>query len=101
MALGAKPIDVMRMVLRQGLVLTGFGLLAGSALAVLLARAVASVSYTNSAMGSSARLLASSAANPLLYLAAAAFLCCIAVFATLIPARRAATVNPMQALRNE
>jgi predicted permease len=101
MALGAKPADVMRLVVRQGLALTAIGLVAGGVLAALLARAVASVSYTNSAMGTSAQLLASSASNPLIYLAAAAFLSSIALTATLIPARRAALVNPIEALRNE
>ena len=101
MALGAKPKDVMRLVVRQGLSLTAIGLVAGGVLAVLLARAVASVSYTNSAMGTSAQLLASSASNPLIYLAAAAFLSSVALAATLIPARRAALVDPIEALRNE
>ena len=101
MALGAKPGDVMRLVVRQGLALTAIGLVAGGILAGLLARAVASVSYTNSAMGTSARLLASSASNPLIYLAAAAFLSSVALTATLIPARRAALVDPIEALRNE
>ena len=101
MALGAKPRDVMRLVVRQGLSLTAIGLVAGGVLAVLLARAVASVSYTNSAMGTSAQLLASSASNPLIYLAAAAFLSSVALAATLIPARRAALVDPIEALRNE
>jgi ABC-type antimicrobial peptide transport system permease subunit len=101
MALGAKPADVMRLVVRQGLALTAIGLVAGGVLAALLARAVASVSYTNSAMGTSAQLLASSASNPLIYLAAVAFLSLIALTATLIPARRAALVNPIDALRNE
>jgi predicted permease len=101
MALGAQPGHVLRMVIGQGLMLTAGGLIAGAVLAVGLARAVASVSFTNSAMGSSANLLASGANNPLVYLAAAVFLCAVATLASWLPARRAATIDPMNALRTE
>jgi predicted permease len=101
MALGAQPVDVLRMVVRQGLALTGVGLIAGAVLAIALARAVASVSFTNSAMGSSAKLLGSGANNPIIYLAAAGFLCAVAALASWFPARRAASIDPMQALRTE
>jgi predicted permease len=99
MALGARPAHVMRMVLRQGLALTAMGLMAGAALAVGLARTVASISFTNSAMGTSAKLLGGSAFAPLIYLAAAGFLCLVAALAAYLPARRAASVDPMEALR--
>jgi predicted permease len=101
MALGAQPGHVLRMVVREGLALTGAGLIAGAALAIGLAQAVASVSFTNSAMGSSASLLGGSANDPGIYLAAAAFLCAVAALAAYLPARRAASIDPMQALRTE
>jgi predicted permease len=101
MALGAQPGHVLRMVVRQGLALTVAGLVVGTTLAIGLARAVASVSFTNSAMGASANLLGGTAADPLIYAAAAAFLCVVAALAAYLPARRAASVDPMQALRTE
>lgn len=101
MALGARPAHVLRMVIRQGLALAAGGLVVGGVLAFALARAVASVSFTNSAMGSSAKLLGSGANVPIIYLAAAGFLCMVAALASYIPARRAATANPLQALRTE
>jgi predicted permease len=101
MALGAKPGDVLRMVMLQGMALTLTGLAVGSALAVGLARLVASVSFTNSGMGANARLLAAGANTPLIFGSAAAFLCMVAALASYLPARRAASVDPMQALRTE
>ncbi|HWE83310.1 MAG TPA: ABC transporter permease [Terracidiphilus sp.] len=101
MALGASPAHVLRMVVRQGLAMTSLGLVAGLALAFVLARSVASVSFTNSAMGSSASLMGSSSTDPLVYMAAALFLYAIAAIAALLPARRAAAIEPMKALRAE
>ena len=101
MALGAAPGRVMRMVVRQGLAMTTLGLVAGLALAFVLARGVASVSFTNSAMGTSASLMGDSSSDPLVYMAAAAFLYTIAAIAALLPARRAAAIEPMRALRTE
>ena len=83
------------------MVLTIAGVVAGGALAIALGRAVASVSFTNSAMGANAKLLGGGANDPLIYLAAAAFLCIVAALASYLPARRVASVDPMQALRTE
>jgi predicted permease len=100
-ALGAQPGDVRRMVVWQGLKLTAFGLVAGTAIALALSRTVAAVSFTNSAMGDGAKLMGASAANPLIYLAAWMFLWALAALAAWLPARRAASIDPMQALRTE
>jgi predicted permease len=101
MALGARPVDVLRMVVGQGLALTLAGLVTGGALAIALARAVASVEFTTSGMGANARLLGAGANSPMIYFAAALFLCAVSALAAYLPARRAAKVDPMQALRTE
>ena len=101
MALGAARGHVMLMVVRQSLAMIGLGLIAGLVLAFVLALSVSRVSFTNSAMGSSANLMGASSTDPLVYMAAAVFLCVVALIAALIPARRAAAIEPMKALRTE
>jgi len=88
-ALGAKPIDVLRMILRESMVLALPGLVVGSLLAIALARVV------------SASLVEVSPRDPAIYAAAAAFTVLITLFAAVGPARRAAKVDPMVALRYE
>jgi len=101
MALGAQPRQVLGMVVGQGLWLAAGGLAAGAVLAFVFSHSVLSLSFTSSAMGTNVKLMGSSAADPLIYLAAAAFLCIVAGLASYLPARRAASVDPMQALRTE
>jgi predicted permease len=101
MALGAQPGHVLRMVVGQGLKLTTGGLVAGALLAFAMSRIVSSVSFTSSGMGVTAKLMGDSSSNPLIYIAAALFLCALAMIAAYLPARRAATIDPMQALRME
>ena len=101
MALGARPTDVLRMVVRQGLMLAVIGIGVGTTLALGLAQIVARASFTNSAMGSTEKLLESNATDPFIYGVAALVLCVVAAIAAYVPARRAASVNPMQALRAE
>ena len=99
MALGAEPGDVLRMVIRQGLMLTGIGLLAGIGLSFAAARVIAGVSFTSAAMGVHARLLGEGNLNAAVYFGGAVFLCIVAMAATFLPARRAASIEPMKALR--
>ena len=89
MALGAKPRTVLRMVLRQGLVLTGIGLGIGLLIALLLGRFTASVLY-----GTSGTDLLTFSVVSLVLLATA-------TLAILVPASRAARVEPTKALRYE
>jgi predicted permease len=101
MALGARPGRVLLMVVRQGLTLTAAGLAAGAGLAWMLARVAANVSATNSAMGSTQKVLQGSANDPLIFAGAILFLSAVATLAAYFPARRAASVEPMEALRTE
>jgi predicted permease len=101
MALGARPDDVLRLVVRQGLTLASVGLLVGFLLAMAVARSLSAISFAGSAMGSGGRLLGVSATDPLIYAGAALFLIGVAALAAYIPARRAARVEPMEALRYE
>ena len=61
----------------------------------------AALSVTNSAMGKGAQLAGGTAANPLIYIGAVVFLAAIAALAAFVPAHRAASIDPMQALRSE
>jgi ABC-type antimicrobial peptide transport system permease subunit len=101
MALGAQPGHVLRMVVRQGLSLAVGGVVAGGLLAFALTRLVASVSFTNSAMGGGPKLMGDGGGEPVIFAGAALFLCALAAVAAWLPARRAASIDPMQALRTE
>jgi predicted permease len=89
MALGANPHSVLAMVLRQGLTLTGVGLVIGLALALALGRFTASLLYGISGTDH----------ITLVVVSAVLFLATLA--ASLIPAYRAAHVAPTTALRYE
>jgi ABC-type antimicrobial peptide transport system permease subunit len=89
MAMGATRRSIMAMILREGLVLTVVALLAGLLLGLAVARVGAS------------RLYGISPADPLSILATVVLLGAISLLAGFIPARRAAKVDPMVALRAE
>jgi putative ABC transport system permease protein len=87
MALGAQPGRVQGMVLRRAMVFVGAGLLIGTAGAYALSGAVG------------AFLFRVEPGEPRIYLATAALLVAIGLIAAWIPARRAARVDPIVALR--
>jgi putative ABC transport system permease protein len=89
MALGAAGRDVSALFVRHGVVLAGIGIVSGLAAAALLTRAM------------SALLFGVSAYDPLTYGAVALALGGTAVLASYLPARRAARVDPAEALRWE
>src|SRR5438093_12573404 len=89
MALGANVRDVLALVVRQGLALALLGCVLGLTGALALARLVASLLYNVKAN------------DPLTFVATALVLLGVALLACLIPARRAAKVDPMEALRYE
>jgi predicted permease len=89
MALGAGPASVLGLIMRQGLVVAAVGLGAGCALAAIAARQIAGALY---GIG---------ATDPVAWGGAAAVLLGVSAVANLIPARRAARVEPSEALRVE
>jgi predicted permease len=89
LALGAQPRDVLLMVLKQSALIMSAGLALGLLAAFFLARLIVSFLYGVNAN------------SPLAFLAMALVLASVGVFASYIPARRAAKVDPMVALHYE
>jgi putative ABC transport system permease protein len=88
-ALGAKRKDVLSLVVAQGMKLLLLGVGAGIVSALLLTPALSSL------------LFGVSPSDPVTFAGSAIFLAAVALFACYIPARRAAKVDPMVALRSE
>lgn len=89
MALGARRLDVLRLVLRQGMLLTAAGLVIGIAGSLAATRLLANLLY------------GVTATDPLTYAAVAFLLAAVAATAVYIPAHRATRVDPLIALRQE
>ena len=89
MALGAQTMDVLRLVVKQGMTPVVIGLVVGIGGALALGRLL------------TAQLYQVSAHNPALLAGTAAMLAIVALLACLLPARRASLVNPIQALRTD
>lgn len=89
MALGARPADVLRLVLGQGAGMTAVGLGVGLGAALALSQVLAS------------QLHGVSARDPSTFGAVAALLAAVALLACWVPARRATRMDPLQALRKE
>jgi putative ABC transport system permease protein len=89
MALGAGAADVLRQVMRQGMILVTIGVAVGLAAALALTRVMSSLLY------------GVSATDPLTFVAISVLLLAVALGACFVPARRATKVDPMVALRYE
>jgi putative ABC transport system permease protein len=89
MALGAQSGDVIRLVLKQGLALTLAGIAAGAFGAIAAARVMSGLLY------------GVTATDPATFVAISLLLAIVALLACYLPARRAARVDPLAALRRE
>jgi putative ABC transport system permease protein len=88
-ALGASRVDILRLILRQGMTLTGLGVLIGLSGAAAATQAVVTLLFGVSRL------------DPLTYLAVVALLFSVSAIACWIPAWRAARVDPAITLRAE
>src|SRR5690606_38388263 len=86
-ALGAQASDVIRIVLRQGALLAGTGIVVGGLAALALTRLIRGM------------LFGVSATDPLAFVAVIVCMFAVALLASFIPARRAAGIAPMSILR--
>lgn len=89
LALGAEPLNVLAMVVRQAAVLAGAGVGIGLAAAFVLAPVLAS------------QLFGVTSRDPATFAVVPAMLIGVALAAALVPARRAMRIDPVQAIRNE
>jgi predicted permease len=88
LALGANPPAILKLVLGQGMILTAVGLVIGLVGAAILSRTLSGLIYGVGTL------------DPLTFIAVPALLSVVALLACLLPARRAASVDPITTLRN-
>ena len=89
MALGASAHSVQKLIVRQGVLLAGIGVVLGLAAAAVLTQQAVSLLYNVTPT------------DPLSYALVGSFLLLVAGLASWVPARRAMRVDPMEALRGE
>jgi len=88
-ALGARPAQVQWIVARHAAVIVGLGIVAGTAVALMATRVLASL------------LFGLAPDDPIVFAVAVVLLVITGAIAAYVPAWRASTVDPMQVLRSE
>ena len=88
-ALGAQSTDIFKLIMGQGFILAGVGVILGAIAGFALTRVMKTLLFTVSAT------------DPIIFIAVALLLMIVALLACFLPARRAMMVKPIIALRNE
>ena len=88
-ALGARALDLVRLIVGEGVRIVAIGIVVGAGLVLVLGRVVSSMLYKTSP------------GDPIVLAVVALTLLAVAVVACLVPARRATRVDPVEALRAE
>jgi ABC-type antimicrobial peptide transport system permease subunit len=94
-ALGARPGQILRLVMREGAALVAVGTVVGFAGAMVIARVLSSMA------AELAQAFGASTGDPVLLAGAPLLLAGVTLLACYLPARRAAKINPLEALRQE
>ena len=94
-ALGAQAGDVLRLIMKEGIVLVGVGTVFG------LAGGLAGMRVLRGVMSSIAKTAGASTSNPALLVGAPLLLAALALVACYLPARKSLRVDPVEALRQE
>ncbi len=88
MALGATPVDVLKLILRKGIILAGTGIIVGLAGALALTRVMTGLLY------------GVTTTDTLTFAGVSITMLLVAIAASYLPARRATKIDPLDALRN-
>src|SRR5262245_32789573 len=102
-ALGARPVDVLRLVIWQGMKLVILGLTVGAFGGYALTRLLAGQYFAKASWQAqmAGRLYGVKGTDPVTFVAIATVLTLVALIACWLPARRAAQVDPIKALRHD
>ena len=103
MALGARPVDVLQLVIWQGMKLVLMGLSVGALGGYALMRLMAGQYFANDSWQAQMadRLYGVKGTDPVTFAVIASVLILVALIACWLPARRAAQVDPLEALRHD